>query len=57
MEWISNEMIFYGGIIISSVALLLAIVFAFVFTIKKINLKARLDSEYGKQIAKVRNPD
>ena len=50
MDWLTNDIIFYGGIIISAIALLLALIFIFVFTIKKMNLSARLDTEYGKQI-------
>ena len=50
MDWLTNDMIFYGGIIISAIALLMALTSIFVFTIKKINLTARLDTEYGKQI-------
>ncbi len=50
MDWLTNDMIFYGGIIISAIALLVALTSIFVFTIKKINLTARLDTEYGKQI-------
>lgn len=50
MGWLTNDMIFYGGIIISAIALLVALISIFIFTIKKMNLSARLDTEYGKQI-------
>lgn len=50
MDWLTNDIIFYGGIIISAIALLFALIFIFVFTFKKMNLSARLDTEYGKQI-------
>ena len=50
MEWLTNDMLFYGGIVITAVAILLALVILFIFTVRKINLNARLDAEYGKQI-------
>lgn len=52
MDWLTNDIIFYGGIIFAGIALLLAITSIFIFTIKKINLNARLDAEYGKYIEK-----
>lgn len=50
MDWMTNETIFYGGIIIASCSLLAALVFFFIFKIKKINLDAQLDAEYGKKV-------
>ena len=50
MEWITNEAIFYGGIIIASCSLLVAIVYFFVSKIRKMNLDTRLDAEYGKKV-------
>ena len=49
MGWVTNEMILYVGVIFGSLSLLFALASGFVFKIKKINLNARLDAEFGKQ--------
>lgn len=49
MEWLTNEMIFYGGIATAGVSALAAIIFLFIFKMKKIKLNAQLDQEYGKR--------
>lgn len=49
MEWLTNEILFYGGIIIVIVSLLTAIMLFFIFKIKGIRLGAELDSEYGEE--------
>lgn len=50
MDSISNEMIFYIGIIIAAVSLFAIIIHIAVYKIKKLKLKATLDSEYGEKI-------
>lgn len=50
MDWITNETMFYGGIIISSFSLLTALVYFFISKIRKMNLDTRLDAEYGKRV-------
>lgn len=46
---LTDEALFYGGIIITGCSLLLAIIFLCVSKIKKIRLDAQLDAEYGKR--------
>lgn len=48
MNVLTDEVLFYGGIIIIGCSLLLAIIFLCVSKIKKIRLDAQLDAEYGK---------
>ena len=50
MDWMTNEAIFYGGIIITSCSLLAALVFFFIYKARKMKLEARLDAEYGKKV-------
>ena len=52
MEWLSNELLFYGGIAICGVDILLAIIFFCVSKIKAVKLGARLEAEYGKKNGK-----
>lgn len=49
MNLLTDEALFYGGIIITGCSLLLAIIFLCVSKIKKIRLDAQLDAEYGKR--------
>lgn len=50
MEWLTSDTVFYTGIIISAAALLLAVINFIIFTIKRTNLNARMDAEYGKRV-------
>ncbi len=52
MEWSSSELLFYGGIAICGVALLLAIISFCAFKIRAVKLNARLEAEYGKRNGK-----
>ncbi len=49
MNLLTDEVLFYGGIIITGCSLLLAIIFLCISKIKKIRLDAQLDEEYGKR--------
>ena len=50
MDWLTNEVLFYGGIIMVSCSLFAALVSFFVFKIRKLKLETRLDAEYGKKV-------
>ncbi len=50
MEWLTSDTVFYTGTIISAAALLLAVGNFVIFTIKRTNLNARMDAEYGKRV-------
>lgn len=47
MQVLTNEMIFYIGIFITGVTILIAIIYYFIFKIKKERLNNQLDIEYG----------
>lgn len=47
---ITNEMMFYGGIVIAAAALAAGIVCLLTLKIKKIKLDAQLDEEYGEEV-------
>ena len=48
MNVISNEMIFYTGLIIVGVAVLLGIAYSVIYCFEKRSLNAKFDAEYGK---------
>ena len=49
MEWITDELLFYGGMAIAACSLLALLLCVCIFQIKKVRLNARLDAEYGEQ--------
>lgn len=49
MSFISDEMLFITGIVITSVALLSAIIIFVIYQIKKTKLNADFDKEYGEE--------
>lgn len=49
MSWLTNEVLFYGGIIITVCSILSAVIYFCVSKIKKLKLKAQLESEYGER--------
>lgn len=52
MEWITNEMLFYGGMILAGGSALLTIIFFCISKIRSIKLKNQLDLEYGEKNSK-----
>lgn len=50
MNWLTDEAMFYGGMIVSACSLILGIVYYIVLYIKKNRLDMQLDEEYGKKI-------
>lgn len=51
MEWLTNEVLFYGGIAVAACSFLFAIVYFIVSHIRRIHLDSQLDREYGKKEA------
>lgn len=52
MNELTNEMLFYGGIVVAATSLVMALLY-FCFTqIKKLRLDARLNTEYGERTYK-----
>lgn len=49
MDWLTNEVLFYGGITIIGCSLLSAIIFLCASKIKAVRLNAQLDAEYGER--------
>lgn len=49
MSWMTNEMMFYGGIIISVLAVVAAILYFSISGVKGKRLNIKLDAEYGKK--------
>lgn len=47
MEWGAGELLFYGGLIVTAVSLLAAILSVCIYKVKSVRLKAQLDIEYG----------
>lgn len=52
MDWLTNEMLFYGGIIMCGGTLLFAGIYFFISKIKSIKLRNQLEAEYGSKINK-----
>lgn len=49
MSWITNEFLFYGGIILTGCSVLAAIVYFTFSKVKSIKLNAQLNMEYGEK--------
>lgn len=49
-EWLTNEVLFYGGMSVSACSLILGIMYYVFLYIRKIRLDIQLDEEYGKLI-------
>lgn len=52
MDWLTNEILFYGGLILICSSLLLAIIYFCISKIKSVKLNAQLDAEYGENTQK-----
>lgn len=49
MEWLSDEILFYGGLIMAGVVLGILVVYLCVSHAWRARLNARLDAEYGER--------
>lgn len=49
MEWITDELLFYGGMAAAGFSMLAMILYLCISQIKKVRLNARLDAEYGER--------
>lgn len=47
MDWLTNEMILYAGIVITAISLVTLIVYFSIAKVRKIRLNAQMDKEYG----------
>ena len=48
MEWLTNELMFYGGIAVAGGSAVLAVLCFCVSQFNKVRLNIQLDAEYGK---------
>ncbi len=46
----ADETLFYGGIVIAALALVIAVIFFIIFYIGKIKLNVKFDKEYGEEL-------
>lgn len=49
MEWLSNEVLFYGGLGLAICSAAAAFIFFCISQIGSVRLNARLDAEYGEK--------
>ncbi len=49
MNWLTNEVMLYGGIIVSACSLITGLVYLGVSHIRRLRLDIQLDEEYGKR--------
>lgn len=49
MNWLSNEVLFYGGIIIVAICILALIICLFIFQLKMSKVNLQLHVEYGEK--------
>lgn len=49
MDFITDEVLFYGGAAAAALSLAAAFLYACIAQVKRIRLNARLDGEYGKE--------
>lgn len=49
MEWLTNEILFYGGIAITTISLIIFIIYLCISQIITIRLNAKMDIEYGEK--------
>lgn len=47
MDWLTDEVLFYGGMIVSLCSIALGIVYFILSHIRKVHLNKQLDEEYG----------
>lgn len=52
MEWITNEVLFYGGIGLAIASVVMAIIYFSISQIRKVRLHVQMDEEYGKKKVK-----
>lgn len=49
MSWMTDEVLFYGGIVVAGASAVAAVFLAFLSKISSMRLKGCLDAEYGEQ--------
>lgn len=49
MEWLSNEILFYGGMVLMGCSLMSAMIYFCIAKIKAVKLEMKLNAEYGER--------
>ncbi len=49
MIWLTDELLFYGGITAAAGSFLIAVLYFCILQVKRIRLNTQLDTEYGKK--------
>lgn len=49
MDWLTDEMLFFGGIAVAAASALLTLIYFFISHVGKKRLNAKLDAEYGER--------
>ncbi|MXP74413.1 hypothetical protein GN277_02945 [Lachnospiraceae bacterium WCA-9-b2] len=49
MSWLTNEVLFYGGIVIAACSVIAGAIYFTVSHIKWIHMNVQMDEEYGKR--------
>ncbi len=49
MAWLTDELLFYGGMVTAAITAVAALLYFCIWKIRKTHLDVRLDEEYGKR--------
>ncbi len=49
MSWLTDEILFYGGIIGMALAIVLMILYFLISQLRRVKLNVKLDAEYGEK--------
>lgn len=49
MNWFTDEILFYGGIVVAAGSFFIAVVYFLISQIRGVRLNAKLDIEYGEK--------
>lgn len=52
MNMLSDEMLFYGGLVIVGLTLVMSIIFGIAFSVSNVRLKKQFNKEYGEKSGK-----
>lgn len=53
MRWMTDELLFYGGILLMTAMLILLIIYVCISQVMKKRLEKRLREEYGDEVIKI----
>jgi hypothetical protein len=50
MGWLTDEVLYYGGMIVAGSSLLMMIIYSFMAKVRSVTLNAQLNTEYGERV-------